>query len=72
MCSFLRFFVTRGEHEFLEEKGSVEGVWEELTVVPVGGVVDLLVFPIDLYWIVDPISFLYKEADCYFCEVLLF
>ena len=43
MCSFLRFFVTRGEHEFLEEKGSVEGVWEELTVVPMKGLESLVV-----------------------------
>ena len=43
MCSFLRFFVTRGEHEFLEEKGNVEGVWEELTVVPMKGLESLVV-----------------------------
>ena len=37
VCSFLRFFVIREGYGFLEEKGSVEGVWEELTVVPVKG-----------------------------------
>ena len=70
MCSIQKLVVVF-ELEFLEEKGNVKGVWEE-RLVPVGEVEDRLVFPIDLYWIVDPISFLYKEADCYFCEVLLF
>ena len=70
MCSIQKLVVVAVELGFLEAKGNVEGVWEE-RLVPVGGVEDRLVFPIDLYWIVDPISFLYKEADCYFCEVLL-
>ena len=70
MCSIQKLVVVVVELGFLEEKGSVEGVWEE-RLVPVGGVEDRLVFRIDLYWIVDPISFLWKEADCYFCEVLL-
>ena len=69
MCSIQKLVVVF-ELGFLEEKGNVEGVWEE-RLVPVGGVEDRLVFLIDLYWIVDPISFLCKEADCYFCEVLL-
>ena len=37
VCSFLRFFVIREERGFLEEKENVEGVWEELAIVPVKG-----------------------------------